>query len=82
MPPWARFLTFTAAAAMLTGSAGAAELAVVGTGDGVEMLEAVGSALMRSTPTRRSSCPRVSGPAVRSRPSAPTEISSAVSPAR
>jgi phosphate transport system substrate-binding protein len=44
MTPWVRFLTAVAGSAILAGSAGAAEVAVVGTGDGVEMLQAVGSA--------------------------------------
>ncbi|WP_375460810.1 PstS family phosphate ABC transporter substrate-binding protein [uncultured Enterovirga sp.] len=41
---WLRFLTTVVGAALLTASASAAELAVVGTGDGVELLQAVGSA--------------------------------------
>lgn len=44
MASWVRLLTTVAGAALLGGSASAAELAVVGTGDGVELLQAVGSA--------------------------------------
>ena len=50
MPSWGRILSSTAVVAMLTGSAGAAEFAVVGTGDGVEMLQALGSAFNAKHP--------------------------------